>query len=87
MTEAELTFEAAMSELESIVDALENEDLDLDEALALFERGVSRLRTASHLLDAARGRVEELIEVAGGSWEIRPVSPEGEDESEPTPDQ
>lgn len=59
-------FETAMAELERIVDRLDGEDLSLDESLALFEAGVGHLRTASQLLDEARGVVEELIEEASG---------------------
>lgn len=59
-------FEAALAELESIVARLDREELDLDEALALFESGVGHLRTASRLLTEARGVVEELIEDASG---------------------
>lgn len=60
-------FEEALGELEEIVRALDGDDLELDEALALFERGVGRLRVASRLLDDAEGRVEELIEDASGA--------------------
>lgn len=60
------TFEQMLIELEAIVDRLGAEDLELDEALSQFERGISRLRDAGRLLDAAEGRVEELIEAATG---------------------
>jgi exodeoxyribonuclease VII small subunit len=79
----ETTFEQAMDELEEIVDALERQDLNLDEALDLFEKGVGRLREAARRLDAAHGRVEELIEGALGSWEFRPVGPGQENDGEP----
>jgi len=59
-------FEAAMAQLERIVSALEGEELDLDQALHLFESGVQHLRTASRLLDEVRGRIEELIETSSG---------------------
>lgn len=62
-------FEGALEELEEIVARLDREDLELDEALALFEEGVGHLRTASRLLDDARGVVEELIEDASGELE------------------
>jgi len=52
-------FEAAMAQLERIVSALEGEELDLDQALHLFESGVQHLRTASRLLNEVRGRIEE----------------------------
>lgn len=62
-------FEEALGELEGIVARLDREELDLDEALALFEEGVGHLRTAARLLDDARGVVEELIEDASGELE------------------
>lgn len=63
------TFEELLANLEAIVDRLGAEDLELDEALALFESGVAGLRKAGSLLDAAEGRVEELIESASGDLE------------------
>lgn len=82
MTDDVRSFEATMAELESIAGSLEGEDLELDEALALFERGVRRLREAARLLDAANGRVEELIEEAEGYWELHPVRAEEEVDGE-----
>jgi exodeoxyribonuclease VII small subunit len=63
------SFELLMGELEGIVERLGRDDLELDEALALFERGVGCLREAGKLLDGAQGRVEELIESATGDFE------------------
>ena len=63
------TFEELLTNLEAIVDRLSAEDLELDEALALFETGVAGLRRAGSLLDSAEGRVEELIETASGDLE------------------
>lgn len=74
-------FEEALGELESILRALDREELRLDEALSLFERGVARLRAANRLLDDAKGAVEELI--AGATEELRTVElalEEGESE-------
>lgn len=74
-------FETALSELEEIVRRLDREELQLDEALALFERGVEHLRTAGRLLDEAEGRIEELIEDASGDLaavEFDVGSPEGD---------
>jgi exodeoxyribonuclease VII small subunit len=56
-------------ELEAIVDRLGSEDLELEEALSQFERGIARLRDAGRLLNVAEGRVEELIEAASGDLE------------------
>lgn len=68
-TEQAAGFEALIEELEEIVQRLGGSELELDEALALFERGVTCLREASGLLDSAEGRVEELIESASGDFE------------------
>ena len=78
----ELDFEATMAELERIVGALDREELDLDEALRLFEDGVGHVRRANRLLEDVRGRIEELIEASSG--EVRPVelSPEVSDEED-----
>jgi exodeoxyribonuclease VII small subunit len=56
--------------LETIVRALEANDLDLDGALALFEEGVERLRTARERLGAAELRLRQLREAADGSVQI-----------------
>lgn len=76
-------FEDALAELEDIVASLEGEELELDVALGLFERGVLRLREASRLLDAAHGRVEELIEGAEGELRLVGFEPAGRPEGEP----
>lgn len=72
-------FEGALEELEEILRALEGDELRLDEALELFERGVARLRVANRLLERARGSVEELIRDASG--DLRTVSFSDEDEA------
>ena len=66
MADAAMTFEEALTDLEQIVRRLDGPDLELDEALELFEQGICRLREAGRMLDAGRGRVEELIESAAG---------------------
>ncbi len=40
---------------------LEAEDLDLDEALQLFEEGVERLRAAREQLTQAEGKVKKAL--------------------------
>ncbi|MBM4186547.1 MAG: exodeoxyribonuclease VII small subunit [Gemmatimonadetes bacterium] len=52
--------------LEEIVRMLERDDLDLDQALALFEEGVGRLRAAKERLTEAEARVARVVEDAAG---------------------
>jgi exodeoxyribonuclease VII small subunit len=56
-----------LDRLEQIVRALEADDLDLDAALALFEEGVARLRSARERLAGAQLRVRAVLEDADGS--------------------
>jgi exodeoxyribonuclease VII small subunit len=56
-----------LERLDAIVRALEQEELDLDRALALFEEGVTRLRDARTHLAAAELRLSQLREAADGS--------------------
>jgi exodeoxyribonuclease VII small subunit len=57
---AEPRFEEALQELEALVERLEGEELPLEEALALFERGQSLLNYCQEQLSAAELKVREL---------------------------
>lgn len=58
----QIGLEARLSRLETIVSALEREDLELDEALALFEEGIGHLREAQALIRTADLRIEQLLD-------------------------
>lgn len=53
-------FEAALTELETIVDSMEDGDLSLDEALKSFERGVKLTRECQKALETAEQKVTQL---------------------------
>ena len=55
-------FEAAITELESIVKKLEEGDLALEQSLALYERGVHLSRFCHQRLEDAERRIEILSE-------------------------
>jgi len=61
-------FEEALDHLENRVRKLEAGDISLDEALVLFEEGVSLARTCHEHLDAAEERVSALTR---GATEIQ----------------
>lgn len=63
---AEPGFEEAQKELEAIVERLERGGANLDEAIALWERGEELLRFCVARLDTAQGKIEELARRAGG---------------------
>lgn len=59
-TPLELTFEAALKELELTVAKLESGDLTLEESLALYERGQQLSNHCQVQLEQATLRVEQL---------------------------
>lgn len=58
---------AQLRRLEDIVRGLEAEDTDLDQALALFEEGVTVLKDARDRLAQADFRVKQVLEDAAGT--------------------
>ena len=57
---AELSFEAALKELEAIVGELESGNADLQRAIDLYERGDRLRRQCAARLDAAQARIEAI---------------------------
>ena len=66
MSEIEtLSFEEAFSQLEAVVGQLEAGDLALDQAMALFERGMALATHCNARLDVAELRVQQLVSTSG----------------------
>ncbi|MBB6086148.1 exodeoxyribonuclease VII small subunit [Wenzhouxiangella marina] len=55
-----LDFEAALEQLESLVEALESGDLALADSLEHFEKGIRLSRRCHELIDGARQKVSLL---------------------------
>jgi exodeoxyribonuclease VII small subunit len=72
-----MTLEQKLERLEAIVAELENEEIDLASALALFEEGVINLREAAGALAEAETRVKKLTELAGGAFVIEDFEDDG----------
>ena len=77
------SFEDAMGELESLVAAMENDQLPLEELVAHYEKGAGLLQHCEKVLATARKRIE-LIEV-GNSPEkgLAPSSADADDPPSP----
>jgi exodeoxyribonuclease VII small subunit len=58
----ELSFENRLSELEKIVEKLENGQLSLGESLELFETGIRLVKDCEVHLQNAQQRIEKLVE-------------------------
>ena len=64
-----LSLEARLKRLDEILAKLESSDVALEDALKLFEEGVTHVREAEKVLSAAELRVEELLD----SGDTRPL--------------
>lgn len=56
----ELSYEEALAELEGIVETLEGEQSQLEEAIKLFERGQALAARCTSLLEAAQLKVKQV---------------------------
>ena len=69
--QGELRFEQAVSELERVVQQLSQPNVNLDDAVALYERGVNLARRGRELISQAETRVDalrqSLTQVQGGA--------------------
>ncbi len=54
-------FEAALAELERLVEKMESGDQSLEDALQSFQRGIELTRTCQQALKNAEQRVEKLV--------------------------
>ena len=59
--EINLTFREAMNELNSIIEQLESNTLELEESLVKYERGIALLRYLRASLNNAQQKVEILM--------------------------
>ena len=69
-----VSFEAALQELEQIVQAMESGDAALEASLANYERGMALLKQCQERLSAAEQKVRMLDDGA-----LRDFAPDGAD--------
>jgi exodeoxyribonuclease VII small subunit len=68
-----MPFEAALAELEKIVDQLEKGAVPLDESIQLYERGEALKKRCDELLKNAEMRIEKITLGADGG--VKGVAP------------
>jgi exodeoxyribonuclease VII small subunit len=62
-----LTFEESLIELETIVQHMENGELDLEESMQLFERGLNLSQLSQVKLQDAEQKIQILLEKNGNA--------------------
>lgn len=68
-----LSFEIALKELEGIVSRLEQGEVDLEDSIALYERGQELKAHCEKKLKAAEGRLEKIVLGTGGATGSEPM--------------
>lgn len=72
----DMDFEAALRELETLVERMEQGEMSLEQSLQDFERGVALTRRCQEALKSAEQKVQMLLED-----QDQPIPFAGEDES------
>ncbi len=72
-------FEQSLERLEEIVDQLEGDELELEQALALFEEGVKLAQACNQRLDQAEKKVALLLKNSEGALTEAPFDQDQED--------
>jgi exodeoxyribonuclease VII small subunit len=73
----DMTFERALKELETIVGRLERGDVELEESIAIYERGEALKDHCDRLLKQAEAKVEKLtLNPSGVPTGTEPFRPE-----------
>ncbi len=71
-----LPFEEALKKLESIVEAMESEDLPLETLLSKYEQGTQLARICQQKLSEAELKIQQLERNAAGEMKLKPISTE-----------
>ena len=77
-TDAKLSFEAALGQLEAIVESMESGEVPLAELLAKFEEGTKLLKVCESRLKDAELKIEQLKKNKNGDVVFEKFEPAGE---------
>jgi exodeoxyribonuclease VII small subunit len=70
-----LPFEEALKKLETIVEAMESEDLPLETLLAKYEEGTQLAKVCQDKLAEAELKIQQLERNAAGEMKLTPLPP------------
>ena len=70
----QMSFEAALRELEQIVGKLEQGEIDLEDSIALYERGQVLKAHCEHKLRSAESRLEKIVQTGKGAVSAEPLN-------------
>jgi exodeoxyribonuclease VII small subunit len=67
------SFEEALQKLESVVEAMESDDLPLETLLARYEEGAKLVKICQEKLAEAELKIQQLEKNAAGELKLKPV--------------
>ena len=65
MAKKKINFEKSLSDLETLVEEMEQGDLSLEESLKRFEKGIGLTTDCQQALQSAELKIQELVEKNG----------------------
>ena len=71
-----MPFEEALKKLEGIVEAMESEELPLEELLAKYEEGTQLAKVCQAKLAEAELKIQQLEKTAPGELRVKTLAPE-----------
>ncbi|MDP6189369.1 MAG: exodeoxyribonuclease VII small subunit [Gammaproteobacteria bacterium] len=72
MSAENFNFEAALQQLEQLVQQMEQGKLSLEESMQAFEKGIALTRECQQALDSAEQKVQTLMQDAAGKLVEQP---------------
>ena len=67
-------FEAALKNLEAVVEAMEADDLPLETLLAKYEEGAKLVKICQEKLAEAELKIQQLEKTAAGEMKLKPIA-------------
>ncbi len=74
--ESPMGFEAALTRLEAIVEAMESGETDLDTMIASFEEGQKLVKFCTAKLNEVEKRIEKIVKDGAGGVTVEPLEPD-----------
>ena len=68
-----LSFEEAISELEQIVEDLERGDIELEDSISIYERGVILKAHCETKLKTAKMKIDKIVSLPDGDFSSEPL--------------
>ena len=79
LVKSQLPFEEALQKLETVVEAMESDDLPLETLIQRYEEGVKLAQACQAKLAEAELKISQL-EKSGGEFKLKPLQPMQNDE-------